>query len=326
MEYRQLGSSGLKVSVVGLGTNNFGFRMDEESSIKVAHKALEEGINFIDTADSYGRGLSEERIGMAFKDTRKDVIIATKVANPVGDGPNMRGNSRHHIMNQVEASLRFLQTDYIDLYQIHRVDPNTPIEGDHARAGRPCAPGQGALHRLLQLRRMADVRGNLDLQGHNLAPFVTVQPEYNMLNRSVERELAPFCDEYNIGILPFYPLASGFLTGKYRQGEPVPEGTRLAGNQRAQGNTLTEKNFAHAVQAGELCRRAGTSNGGAGYSLASGQPRGELGNLRGNQNGAGDGQRQGRRLAPHRGRHEGDRRDPAQRRLRPPLPVLFSSG
>ena len=244
MEYRQLGSSGLKVSVVGLGTNNFGFRMDEENSIKVAHKALEDGINFIDTADSYGRGLSEERIGMAFKDTRKDVIIATKVANPVGDGPNMRGNSRHHIMNQVEASLRFLQTDYIDLYQIHRVDPNTPIEETMRALDDLVHQGKVRYIGCSNFDAWQMCEAIWTSRGHNLAPFVTVQPEYNMLNRSVERELVPFCDEYNIGILPFYPLASGFLTGKYRQGEPVPEGTRLAGNQRAQGNTLTEKNFA----------------------------------------------------------------------------------
>ncbi len=244
MEYRQLGSSGLKVSVVGLGTNNFGFRMDEENSIKVAHKALEEGINFIDTADSYGKGLSEERIGIAFKDTRKDVIIATKVANPVGDGPNMRGNSRHHIMNQVEASLRFLQTDYIDLYQMHRVDPNTPIEETMRALDDLVHQGKVRYIGCSNFDAWQVCEAIWTSRAHNLAPFVTVQPEYNMLNRSVERELVPFCDEYNIGILPFYPLASGFLTGKYRQGEPVPEGTRLAGNQRAQGNTLTEKNFA----------------------------------------------------------------------------------
>ena len=171
MEYRNLGSSGLKASAVGLGTNNFGFRMDEESSIRVARQALEDGINFIDTADSYGRGLSEERIGMALKDNRKDVIIATKVANPVGDGPNMRGNSRHHIMNQVEASLRFLQTDYIDLYQIHRVDPTTPIEETMRALDDLVRQGKVQLHRLLQLRRLAGVRGHLDLKGAQPEPL-----------------------------------------------------------------------------------------------------------------------------------------------------------
>ena len=244
MEYRDLGSSGLKASAVGLGTNNFGFRMDEESSIRVARQALEDGINFIDTADSYGRGLSEERIGMALKDNRKDVIIATKVANPVGDGPNMRGNSRHHIMNQVEASLRFLQTDYIDLYQIHRVDPTTPIEETMRALDDLVRQGKVRYIGCSNFAAWQVCEAIWTSKAHNLNPFVTVQPEYSMLNRSVESELAPFCREYNIGILPFYPLASGFLTGKYRQGEPVPEGTRLAGNERAQNNTLTPKNFA----------------------------------------------------------------------------------
>ena len=244
MQYRRLGASGLHVSTVGLGTNNFGFRMDQESSIRVARHAVDEGINFIDTADSYGGGLSEERIGMALKDNRHDVIIASKAGNPVGEGPNKRGASRHHIMNRVEASLRFLQTDYIDLYQVHRPDPNTPIEetmralDDLVRLGKVRYIGCSNFAAWQVCEAIWISRAN------NFAPFVTVQPEYNMLNRSVELELVPFCHEYNIGILPFYPLASGFLTGKYRQGEPVPEGTRLAGNQRAQGNTLTEKNFA----------------------------------------------------------------------------------
>ena len=128
MQYRQLGSTGLRVSTVGLGTNNFGFRMDEESSLRVAKFAVDQGINFFDTANMYGRGLSEERIGKALKGIRQDVIIGTKVGLEMGDGTNDRGASRYHIMQQVEDSLRLLQTDYIDLYQIHRPDPNTPIE------------------------------------------------------------------------------------------------------------------------------------------------------------------------------------------------------
>ena len=227
--------------------------MDEESSIRVGRFAVDEGINFIDTADSYGGGLSEERIGMALKDNRHDVIIASKAGNPVGEGPNKRGASRHHLMNRVEASLRFLQTDYIDLYQVHRPDPNTPIEetmralDDLVRLGKVRYIGCSNFAAWQVCEAIWISRAN------NFAPFVTVQPEYNMLNRSVERELVPFCHEYNIGILPFYPLASGFLTGKYRQGEPVPEGTRLAGNQRAQGNNPDGEELRHAGQAGELC-------------------------------------------------------------------------
>ncbi len=244
MQYRRLGSSGLHVSTVGLGTNNFGFRMDEESSITVARHAVDEGINFIDTADSYGNGLSEERIGMALKDNRHDVIIASKAGNPVGDGPNKRGASRHHIMNQVEASLRCLQTDYIDLYQVHRPDPNTPIEEAMRALDDLVHQGKVRYIGCSNFAAWQVSEANWTARANSLNQFVTVQPEYNMLNRTVELELVPFCHEFNIGILPFYPLASGFLTGKYRQGEPVPEGTRLAGSQRAQGNTLTEKNFA----------------------------------------------------------------------------------
>ncbi len=244
MQYRRMGSSGLHVSTVGLGTNNFGFRMDEESSITVARHAVDEGINFIDTADSYGNGLSEERIGLALKDRRHDVIIASKAGNPVGDGPNRRGASRNHIMNQVEASLRCLQTDYIDLYQVHRPDPNTPIEETMRALDDLVHQGKVRYIGCSNFSAWQVCEANWMARANNLNQFVTVQPEYNMLNRTVELELVPFCHEYNIGILPFYPLASGFLTGKYRQGEPLPEGARLTGNQRAQANTFTEKNFA----------------------------------------------------------------------------------
>ena len=244
MEYRKLGSSGLQVSAVGLGTNNFGGRIDEENSVTVIRQALEEGINFIDTANSYGRGVSEERIGKGVKDVRSDVIIATKVANPMGEGPNTRGASRYHIMQQVEGSLRALQTDYIDLYQIHRPDPNTPIEETMRALDDLVHQGKVRYIGCSNFSAWQTCEAIWTSRALNLAPFVSVQPEYNMLNRSIEGELVPFCHEYNIGILPFVPRAGGFLTGKYRQGEAVPENTRLAGNQRAQGNTLTEKNFA----------------------------------------------------------------------------------
>lgn len=245
MEYRQLGSTGLQVSAVGLGTNNFGFRMDEENSLKVARHAVEEeGINFIDTANSYGRFLSEERIGKALKDVRSQVLIGTKFGNAMGDGPNTRGASRHHIMQQAEGSLRALQTDYIDLYIIHRPDPNTPIEETLRAMDDLVHQGKVRYLGCSNFAAWQLCEAIWTSKSLNLAPFTSVQNEYNMLNRNVERELVPFCREYNIGIVPFVPLAGGFLTGKYRQGQPVPEGTRLAGNERAQGNTLTEKNFA----------------------------------------------------------------------------------
>ena len=243
MQYRQLGSTGLRVSTVGLGTNNFGFRMDEESSLRVAKFAVDQGINFFDTANMYGRGLSEERIGKALKGIRQEVIIATKVGNPMGDGTNDRGASRYHIMQQVEDSLRLLQTDYIDLYQIHRPDPNTPIEETLRALDDLVHQGKVRYIGGSNYNGWQTAEAVLTAKSLGLTEFVTMQPEYNMLNRGIEAELLPFCDKYNIGILPYYPLASGFLTGKYLQGQEAPEGTRLAGNERAKENTLTDKNF-----------------------------------------------------------------------------------
>ena len=243
MLYRQLGSTGLRVSTVGLGTNNFGFRMDEASSLRVAKFAVAQGINFFDTANSYGRGLSEERIGKALKGIRQDVIIGTKVGLEMGDGTNDRGASRYHIMQQVEDSLRLLQTDYIDLYQIHRPDPNTPIEETLRALDDLVHQGKVRYIGGSNYNGWQTAEAVLKARALGLNEFVTMQPEYNMLNRGIEAELLPFCDKYNIGILPYFPLASGFLTGKYLQGQEAPEGTRLAGNERAKENTLTDKNF-----------------------------------------------------------------------------------
>ena len=243
MQYRQLGSTGLRVSTVGLGTNNFGFRMDEESSLRVAKFAVDQGINFFDTANMYGRGLSEERIGKALKGIRQDVIIGTKVGMAMGEGTNDTGASRYHIMQQVEDSLRLLQTDYIDLYQIHRPDPNTPIEETLRALDDLVHQGKVRYIGGSNYNGWQTAEAVLTARSLGLAEFVTMQPEYNMLNRSIETELLPFCDKYNIGILPYFPLASGFLTGKYLQGQEAPEGTRLAGSERAKKNTLTDKNF-----------------------------------------------------------------------------------
>ena len=242
MEYRRLGGSGLKVSEIGLGTNNFGGRMDPQASARVVHQAIDLGINCLDTANSYGNGLSEEYIGRAIKGKRHDVILATKVYSQVGEGPNSRGASRLSVMREVEDSLRRLDTDFIDLYQVHFHDADTPIEE--------------TLRAMDDLVHQGKVRyiGCSNFDGWqvceaiwtsrtlNLNSFVSVQPHYSMLERDCERELIPFCKAYNIGVLPYFPLASGFLTGKYRRGEPPPQGTRLAGNERA-ARALTDANF-----------------------------------------------------------------------------------
>ena len=244
MEYRQLGSSGLKVSTVGLGTNNFGGRIDAERSAAVLRQCIDEGINFIDTANIYGRSVSEQHIGETVKGVRSQVLIATKVSGAMGDGPNDKGNSRYHIMEQVEASLRRLQTDYIDLYQIHFTDPSTPIEETLRALDDLVCQGKVRYIGCSNFAAWQVCEAYWTSKALNLNAFVSVQPEYSMLNREVERELLPFCEAYDVGVIPYFPLAGGFLTGKYQQGQPVPEGTRFAGNERAQRRTLTEKNFA----------------------------------------------------------------------------------
>ena len=218
MEYRSLGCSGLKVSEISLGGNNFGWYADEPTSISVIHYSLDLGINYIDTADMYDRGTSETFIGKALKGRRSRVILATKFGHPMGDGPNEKGGSRHYMIQAIENSLRRLDTDYIDLYQIHIPDPTTPIEEtlrafeDLIRSGKVRYIGCSnfAAWQLCEALWTAKVC--------NLSSFVTVQSRYNILEREIEKELVPCCQAYNIGIIPWGPLAGGFLTGKYDRG------------------------------------------------------------------------------------------------------------
>jgi aryl-alcohol dehydrogenase-like predicted oxidoreductase len=232
MEYRQLGNSGLQVSTVGLGTNNFGRRVDAQGTARVMHKALDVGVTFIDTANVYSTGLSETYIGQAIKGRRADYILATKVSMKMGDGPNESGNSRGHILSEVEASLKRLGTDYIDLYQIHGTDPNTPIAETLHTLDTLVTQGKVRYIGCSNFRAWQVCEAVWTSRTQNYIAFSTVQPHYNMLNRGIESELVPFCKSCGIGILPYFPLANGFLTGKYRRGEPAPEGSRLADNDR----------------------------------------------------------------------------------------------
>jgi aryl-alcohol dehydrogenase-like predicted oxidoreductase len=242
MEYRRLGNSGLKVSAVGLGGNNFGWWADEPTSITVINHAVDAGINFIDTADVYDRGHSEEFVGKAVKDKRSQVLIATKFASPMGDGPNERGGSRYYIMKAVDASLKRLQTDYIDLYQMHMPDPTTPIEetlralDDLVRAGKVRYIGCSNFAAWQLGEALWTSRVN------NLQSFVSVQPRYNIFDRRIEAELVPCCQAYGIGVVPYSPLAGGFLSGKYRQGETPPDG-RLSGQMPLQRGLFSEANW-----------------------------------------------------------------------------------
>ena len=241
MEYRQLGRSGLQVSTVGLGTNNFGRRVDADDTAAVVNKALDMGINLLDTSNSYGDGLSEEYIGRTLKGKRHEALIATKVSSTVGDGPNRGGNSRQHIVTEVENSLRRLDTNYIDLYQIHWIDPNTPIEETLRALDDLVRQGKVRYIGCSNFRAWQVCEAVWTSRSLGISPFVSVQPRYNIMDREIEAELVPFCDEYGIGILPYYPLANGFLTGKYRKGQPPPAGTRLAEEER---NMLNDGNFA----------------------------------------------------------------------------------
>jgi aryl-alcohol dehydrogenase-like predicted oxidoreductase len=243
MELRRLGVSGLKVSEIGLGCNNFGMRIEQEAATAVVDAALEAGINFFDTADIYGGARSEVMLGQALGARRKDVIVATKFAMPMGGSAYMRGGSRRYVLAAVDASLQRLGTDYIDLYQMHAPDPETPIEetldalDDIVRAGKAryigCSNFAG--WQIAEADWTAKVRGR--------TRFITAQNQYSLLERNVEREVIPACDRYGLGLLPYFPLASGLLTGKYRRGEPPPEGTRLAVWGRRGQDALSEKNF-----------------------------------------------------------------------------------
>jgi aryl-alcohol dehydrogenase-like predicted oxidoreductase len=243
MRYINLGNSGLKVSVAGLGCNNFGAKCDEAETRAVVHKGLDHGLTFFDTADIYSKGESETLLGKALEGKRNDVVIATKFCGPMGEGEYRKGASRRYIMQAVEASLSRLGTDYIDLYQIHFPDVDTPIEetlqalNDLVRAGKVryigCSNFSG--WQLVEANRMARERG--------LTEFITAQNHYSLVERNVEAELVPACTAYNVSILPYFPLACGLLTGKYKKGEDVPENTRFALRKQLGAMFGTDQNF-----------------------------------------------------------------------------------
>lgn len=230
MRYRPFGRTGVQVSEVALGSLSFGPRgnPDRNACTAIIHRALDAGINLVDTADIYSGGVAEEIVGQALKGRRTDVLIATKVHGRTGDGPNERGSSRLHILQAVEASLRRLQTDWIDLYQLHLPDPATPVDE--------------TMRALDDLVRQGKVRyvGTSNFAGWQLAealwasdrlhtvPIVSEQPEYNLLARRVEREILPACRAFGLAVLPWAPLRRGLLTGKYRAGDALPPGSRYA--------------------------------------------------------------------------------------------------
>jgi aryl-alcohol dehydrogenase-like predicted oxidoreductase len=258
MEIRNLGRSGLRVSSIGLGCNNFGGRIDEAASKAVIHKAIDLGITLFDTADVYGeRGGSEEAMGRILGDDRKRIVLATKFAGPMDDSGEQQGGSRRYIMAAVEDSLRRLKTDWIDLYQMHRTDPRTPIE-ESLRALDDLI-GQGKVRYVgcsnfpaWQMTEAAWTARTAGLNG-----FVSCQDEYSLIHREPEAELLPAARTLGFGLLPYFPLASGLLTGKYRRNVGLPAGTRLAQTQRLANRYLTERNWAMAEKLGDFVERRG---------------------------------------------------------------------
>ena len=260
MEFRNLGNSGLKVSVVGLGCNNFGMRIDTEQTRVVANKALDEGINLFDTADIYGnRGGSETMLGKALGPRRQEVIVASKFGMAMGDGPFMKGASRRYIMAAAEASLKRLNTDYMDLYQIHFPDPETPQEetlgalNDLVRSGKVRYLGSSNFAGY----QVADTAWISKTSG--FAPYISAQNQYNLLDRRIEKDLTPACAQFGVGILPYFPLASGFLTGKYKRGEEPSKDTRLGAMAAMAKGALTDSNFAILDKLQEFARSHGHS-------------------------------------------------------------------
>jgi aryl-alcohol dehydrogenase-like predicted oxidoreductase len=240
---RPLGDSGIQATVAGLGCNNFGMRLDAADSARVVHAALDLGVNLFDTSDSYGMGESERYLAAALKGRRDQAIVLTKFASPSDpEHPEHRGASPAHVRRALEASLRRLDMDHIDVYMLHRPDPDTPIEATLE-----------ALQRLVEEGKVRSI-ANSNFAGWQIADadwtsrdlgfarFVCAENQYSLLDRAVEREVLPACRRFGLGFLPFFPLGSGLLTGKYRRGEPAPEGTRLGRSPRG-AQMLADRNF-----------------------------------------------------------------------------------
>ena len=268
MEYTRLGGTGLKISRLCLGAMTYGSKkwrewvLEEEESRPFLRRALEAGINFFDTADVYSNGVSEEILGRALKDfgpSRDRLVIATKVHGPMGDDPNQRGLSRKHILHSIDASLKRLGTDYVDLYQIHRFDYETPIEetlaalDDVVRAGKALYIGASSMY-AWQFAKMLCAADRL-----GLARFVSMQNHYNLIYREEEREMLPLCREEGIGVIPWSPLARGFLAGNRRPGD-YGETIRAKTDEYAQKMYYQPSDFAVVERVTAIARQRGVSN------------------------------------------------------------------
>ena len=308
MEYRNLGRSGLKVSSMSLGTNAFGGRASEEASIAVIHRAIDGGINLIDTADIYTGSESERIIGKALKDRRHQVVLATKAVFRTGPGPNDAGASRQHILDAVDASLRRLETDYIDLYQMHGFDPETPLEetlqtlNDLVRAGKVRYIGCSnyAAWQIVKALGISERNG--------WARFVSHQPEYSPANRKIEREVVPAGISEGVGQIVYFPLAGGLLSGKYKRGEAPPRAPRRHPGSAVR-RELADRPQLHTGRDDDRHRRRGgllpvAANAGVG----DGQARHRLCHRGRHPGRAGGREPEGLRCEAHRRDHQASRR------------------
>jgi aryl-alcohol dehydrogenase-like predicted oxidoreductase len=270
MEFRSVGGSGLQVSVAGLGCNNFGGRIDEQATQAVVSAALDAGITLFDTADVYGGARSEEFLGRALGSHRDDVVVATKFGMTMGEGPYAAGGSRRYVMRAVEGSLRRLGTDHIDLYQMHLPDATTPIEetldalNDLVHQGKVRYVGSSNFAGW----QIADADWTARSRG--FARFVAAQNEWSLLRRAIEREVVPACRHFGASVLPYFPLAGGALTGKYRRGETAPAGTRLAGDNGSRW--LTDTNFAKIEALDAFAKEHGHTVGELAHAWLASQP------------------------------------------------------
>ncbi len=258
MQYKKLGRTGVDVSRVCLGTMMFGGQTSEQDSVAIIHKAMDLGINFLDTANMYNRGESEVVVGKALEGRRDQVVLATKARQAMGEGPNQQGASRLHMMHELHASLKRLNTDFVDLFYLHTPDYDVPIEetlralDDMVRTGkvRYIACSNFRAWRLCEALWTSDVR--------NLNRFACVQPLYNIVNRDIEVELLPLCRQHEIGVVSYSPLARGILTGKYKPGGAVPEGSRASRNDPRMGQAeWRDASLAISQQIAAHCQKKG---------------------------------------------------------------------
>lgn len=270
---RNLGRTGLRVSLVGLGCNNFGGRIDIEAARKVVDKAIESGITLFDTADIYGaRGGSETALGELLGARRKDIVLATKFGMDMDAEGIKKGGSRRYIVEAVEASLKRLKTDWIDLYQIHRPDPLTPIEEtlrtleDLIRQGKVRYIGCSNLPSW----QVADAYWTA--RNHGIEGFASCQDEYSLLVRGAEKELIPAARHFGMGLLPYFPLANGLLTGKYKRNQPMPDGARMTREAQRANEVLTEANWQKTEKLSAFCEKHGKTMVELAFSWLAAQP------------------------------------------------------